>query len=293
MSALWVFVSAGASVGANICSAACQPEVVASMPAGGSMRRMAVAAMACPPPTLVIQVSLATGFGAAVTTGLSLVPSGSSGSGPRESLTLVDAKSSGGHFNPAVSLSLAARRFMTPMRLLTYISAQLVGAVVGAALWMGIVSKECYSSAFTHGTVLIEPLGSQILLHCMLTLTIALVHLWAHERLMSMATPILIGFTYVAITLVGSQMLGGEVPNMLRTFGLSVVGIGSWHRFPAVAIGSACGGLAAALLDVLLFGRRLWHGPVSSSPRHEAERGDDGRMPDVEGDNSSDASSCD
>mmetsp|Transcript_53172 Transcript_53172/g.171469 ORF Transcript_53172/g.171469 Transcript_53172/m.171469 type:complete len:221 (+) Transcript_53172:548-1210(+) len=63
---------------------------------------------------------------------------------------------------------------MTPMRLLTYISAQLVGAVVGAALWMGIISKECYSSAFTHGTVLIEPLGSQILLHCMLTLTIAL-----------------------------------------------------------------------------------------------------------------------
>mmetsp|Transcript_53172 Transcript_53172/g.171470 ORF Transcript_53172/g.171470 Transcript_53172/m.171470 type:complete len:160 (+) Transcript_53172:616-1095(+) len=120
-----------------------------------------------------------------------------------------------------------------------------------------------------------------------------LVHLWAHERLMSMATPILIGFTYVAITLVGSEMLGGEVPNMLRTFGLSVVGIGSWHRFPAVAIGSACGGLAAALLDVLLFGRRFWHGLLSSSPRHEAERGDDGRMPDVEGDNSSDASSCD
>lgn len=41
---------------------------------------------------------------------------------------------SGAHFNPAVSLVLAARRELTVDRLLLYVGAQLAGAVAGAAV---------------------------------------------------------------------------------------------------------------------------------------------------------------
>merc|ERR1712025_411537 len=87
---------------------------------------------------------------------------------------------------------------------------------------------------------------------------LVLAHLWAHEKAMFMGTPILVGFAYIAATLVGLQMLGDEVPNMLRSFGLASVGAVGWEAAGTSSIGALVGALAAALLDTLVFEEKLW-----------------------------------
>merc|ERR1712232_403691 len=98
----------------------------------------------------------------------------------------------------------------------------------------------------------------RVLLTAILTALLVLTHLWAHERAMFMGTPILVGFAYIAATLVGLQILGNDVPNMLRSFGLAAVGAEGWDAVSAASFGALCGSLAAVLVDALVFEELIW-----------------------------------
>mmetsp|Transcript_60191 Transcript_60191/g.107014 ORF Transcript_60191/g.107014 Transcript_60191/m.107014 type:complete len:125 (-) Transcript_60191:51-425(-) len=96
--------------------------------------------------------------------------------------------------------------------------------------------------------------GPRVLLQTVLSVIIVLVHVWTHERFMNMATPVLLGFAYIAVCLAGLQLLGQDVPNMLRSWSLAVVGIRSWKFVWTSCLGTICGSLVAVCLDWILFG---------------------------------------
>lgn len=262
LSACWVFISVASIVAANWCVPSCKGIAMDKMtPMDGKSTmlvagtRGSAAGMSCPPPTLTIQVSLATGFAAAVVSGLSFSPGGSQNA-ERSAISL--ATTSGGHFNPAVTLGLVARFYMRPHRLVTYILAQLLGAMIAAALLLVAIGGACFVDAYQAVPTSTLPVGSCVLLEAILTMLIVLVHLWAHEKALFMGTPILIGFAYVAASLIGTIMLSNHVPNPLRSFGLAVVGVGSWGQVGVDSVGALCGSLAAALVDMVVFEERIW-----------------------------------
>lgn len=51
------------------------------------------------------------------------------------------ASISGGHYNPAISLTLTITRALAPLLCLYYVIAQLIGAILGAAIFRGSVGN--------------------------------------------------------------------------------------------------------------------------------------------------------
>lgn len=263
-SAVWVLVSVCSVIQANLCAPSCQwPSSLGGMDSKGMM--------ACPPPTLNVQVSLATGFAAAVATGLAF-----KGSSRDAEVSL----SSGGHFNPMVTLGMALSGYVPPRRALSFLAAQLLGGAASAALLLGVApTRRCYEDALSAGSNGQAPWGSQVLLQAALGFLLVLMHLWTHERLMNMAMPVLVGFAYIAACLAGLQILGQDVPNPLRSWSLAVIGIRSWSSAGSCWLGTLCGSLTAVAVDLAIF----------ECHRHEKARG--GRRNDD--DNSEDGSTED
>jgi len=253
-----------------------EPEPSGSMSMGG-MGGMASGSMSmsmCPPPTVVIVEGLIAGFAAAVTMALSYKAAHAGMDGH----TLC----SGGHFNMAVTLGLALRGLVTPLRLLVYAVAQLTGAALGGALLYGSYSHGClwdayHTTAYEQGPLKAD--GHRVLLSAFLSTIVVLVHMWAGQKLGSMACPILIGFTYIAATMMSNAAANQGSFNPLRAFGVASSGGIDWDDGPQWIdwIGSLLGAAAAALLDVLIYEPRLWRcdgaGPVATKevedPRHE------------------------
>lgn len=259
LSFFWVFISVGAALAATTCVAGC--------PASAAMGQHTGKAMPCPPPTFAIQVSLATGFAAAVVSGLSYSPMKSEAQNER---SIPDAITSGAHFNPVVTLSLAARGHISWSRMLTFCSAQLLGSFLAGEALVGIVGKSCFLGSMEVAPKRMISDGPAIGVHAILSAMIALIHIWTHERLQSMATPVMIGFAYIAGCLMQVQLAGHEAPNPLRSFVLSALGAGDGHTTADAWVGSVLGGLAAASVDVLLFSNNpLWHKSNGSNAQGE------------------------
>jgi len=259
---IWVFATIGSQIAVSSCIEACK------VPESDLSSAMADLAGGCKPPTAAIQVSLASGFTAAVTTGIAFLPR-RPGTWQRQSLKVTEANSGGGQLNPVVTLAVGIRGFMRPVQILFYLLAHATGAVIGAFMWKTIVDFECYHEVFTMRKPMVQQLESQLLLHAMLGLPIALVHLWAHQRLLSMGTPVLVGFAYIASTLVGFPLIAGVGGNPLRTVGLVAVGALPAKELVAALIGALLSGLLAAVLDLLIFGRTLWEGRNRKAELHE------------------------
>jgi aquaporin Z len=68
---------------------------------------------------------------------------------------------SGGHINPAVTLSMVLTRNMTPSRGLAYFISQMLGATVGGGILRGAVGKELYNSGIALNPK-ITPFGGMI-----------------------------------------------------------------------------------------------------------------------------------
>lgn len=56
---------------------------------------------------------------------------------PMLTLLLASPQVSGGHINPAVTVSLAVTRHVSPLRAAMFVLAQLGGGIAGAALLYG------------------------------------------------------------------------------------------------------------------------------------------------------------
>jgi MIP family channel proteins len=156
---------------------------------------------------------------------------------------------SGGHLNPAVTLGLAAMRRVTPVTAVAYIAAQLVGAVLGAAVLKALVpgstgSAVMYGAPAVNGTL---SLATAVGVEALLTFVLMSAYygtVIAHDK-----PPVAgfgIGLTWVFALMAGGALTGAAL-NPARAFGPAVVS-GHWVAHIVWWIGPIVGALAAAVV---------------------------------------------
>ena len=224
VTALWVFVSLDSNVSATTCLASCGKLAMAQ----------------CPPPTLNIQVSLATGFAAGVASGFTFQGKAS------------DGGNVGAHFNPTVTLALAIRGVLPRGRAVAFMLAQILASLLAALVVLAISGRECLDDNFHMMEETMAPGGSRLLLEIILSVVIVLVPLWAHERQGLMAVPVLVGFSYIAVSLTGLPQLM-DVPNLLRCFGLLLIGVRNWSMVWPALLSTLIAAPLSVAVDTLLF----------------------------------------
>lgn len=158
---------------------------------------------------------------------------------------------SGGHFNPVVTVAIAALRRIDPLDAAVYILAQLTGGVLGALLARGLLVDE--GRAVDYGAAKISPaLGSAfqgalveaigafvlVLVICAAALGARSVKEWA---------PLVIGTTLGLLVMVLAPLTGGSF-NPARWFGPALAGdsFGSFRDIWPYLAGPLVGALLAA-----------------------------------------------
>jgi glycerol uptake facilitator protein len=162
---------------------------------------------------------------------------------------------SGAHLNPAVTVSLAVVRRFPWSDVPTYVSAQLLGALAGAALIPAIFGGEAVDlgtgqTSIADGTtyvqaIVAEALGTFLLLTAIMALAV-------DRRAPGGWAGLMIGLAVAAAILLIGPLTGGSL-NPARTFGplvVSTIGGGDtfWGDFPAYVIGPILGGVLAVVV---------------------------------------------
>jgi len=158
---------------------------------------------------------------------------------------------SGGHFNPVVTVAVAALRRIDPIDAVVYVLAQLSGGVLGALLAKGLFVDEGRTIDYAAAAVspilgspfqgaIIEALGTfvLVLVICAAALGARSNRDWA---------PLAIGSTLGFIVMVGGPLTGGSF-NPARWFGPALVGdsFGSFGDIWPYLAGPLVGALLAA-----------------------------------------------
>ncbi|MEV4049820.1 aquaporin [Amycolatopsis sp. NPDC049688] len=170
---------------------------------------------------------------------------------------------SGGHFNPTVTVALAARRRFPWREVPAYVVAQLAGGVLGAALvyaTYGDTATAAGLGATTFGSgvgyvqaLAAEAIGAFILVTAVFALAVA-------PTAPKGVAGIGIGLALATQIMVFGPLTGASV-NLARTFGpdtvLALAGQdAAWSQLFAYLAGPLAGGLAAAFLCDYLITRR-------------------------------------
>jgi MIP family channel proteins len=162
---------------------------------------------------------------------------------------------SGGHFNPAVTVSAWVAGKIETGRAGVHIVAQLVGATVGALLLRWVMPEELWRNANLGATTVSGiPSGRAILLEAILTffLVITVFAVAIDDRgVFKSIAGLPIGLVLVFDILVGGPLTGASM-NPARSFGPALVG-GTWTDFWVYVIGPVVGGLIAASVYTFLF----------------------------------------
>jgi MIP family channel proteins len=176
---------------------------------------------------------------------------------------------SGGHFNPAVTISVWVAGKIETARAGVYIIAQLVGATVGAALLRWVMPEQIWRTAHLGATAVNGISTSRaVLLEGILTffLVIVIFAVAIDDRGVFKSVACLpIGLVLGFDILVGGPLTGASM-NPARSFGPALVG-GSWANFWVYVIGPVVGGLVAASVYSFAFLRdREVAAPRSETP---------------------------
>ena len=142
-------------------------------------------------------------------------------------LVVIFRAASGGHFNPAVTLAVAAIKRISPVDALIYMLAQLSGGVLGALLCKGLLVDEGrathYGAAEVTGLLggnfqgsIVEALGAFVLV------LVVLVAVYSKDGQKDWA-PFAYGTTLTFLVMVGGPLTGGSF-NPARWFGPALVG---------------------------------------------------------------------
>jgi aquaporin Z len=166
---------------------------------------------------------------------------------------------SGCHVNPAVSFGAFVAGRMSKEDFITYVIAQIAGALVGAAIlyfilsgkasgWNGGLGQNGYGAKYLGeynmvSAFVFEAVATFLFLVCILGVT--------QKGAPSQFAGLAIGLTLVAIHIVGINVTGVSV-NPARSFGPAVVGMGSnanavsqlWLFIVAPMLGAGVAGLA-------------------------------------------------
>lgn len=172
---------------------------------------------------------------------------------------------SGGHFNPAVTVAVAAVRRIDPVDALIYILAQLSGAVLGALLTKALLVDEGRAghygapqvTALLSGSKLdgfiVEGIGALVLVLAVLAIALG-------TRSEKDWAPFTIGTTLAFIVMVGGPLTGGSF-NPARWFGPALVGNHWGGVWPFVL-----GPLVAAVVGALIFRYVIEAGEQAAPP---------------------------
>ncbi|XP_008313283.1 aquaporin-8a.1 [Cynoglossus semilaevis] len=170
-------------------------------------------------------------------------------------LIVVFAQISGGHLNPAVSLSVCLCGGMQLLLLLPYVVAQLIGGMIGAALAKAVFPPSMYEAAV--GAALhpgTTDLGRATLAELVLTLILTTVvcMVTVNKQTRSSWAPFCIGLSVTANILAGGS-LSGACMNPARAFGPAVAA-NHWEHHWIYWVGPTCGALLTALFIRLMLG---------------------------------------
>ncbi|MCI4366119.1 MAG: aquaporin [Thermoplasmata archaeon] len=180
---------------------------------------------------------------------------------------------SGGHFNPAVTLSMALNRRMPWKDVIPYIVAQLIGALVGIGVVAGVAhgfmpewtasvnaafGSQCYSG---NNAPCNFSMGSVFLLEVALTFVFVLVIqlITRSENGAKNLAPVGIGLTLAVTNLVAIPIDGASI-NPVRSFAPALLTLASGSGAPTWAIDQSwlfwvapiLGGLLAAVVESYL-----------------------------------------
>ncbi|XP_036408023.1 aquaporin-8-like [Megalops cyprinoides] len=164
---------------------------------------------------------------------------------------------SGGHFNPAVSVSVFFIGGLNLVLLVPYVLAQLCGGVIGAALAKAISTPQTYANA-TGAAFSVVRDDAQVLpatiAEMVMTLFLTMVVCMGavNGRTHTILAPLCIGLTVAADILAGGAV-SGACMNPARAFGPALVA-DFWSYHWIYWVGPLCGALLTASFIRLLLG---------------------------------------
>ncbi len=155
---------------------------------------------------------------------------------------------SGGHFNPAVTLAVAALKRISPIDAAIYMLAQLSGAVLGALLTKGLLESAGrathYGAPQVSGLLSGKFAGSVVEAVGTFCLVLVILSSVYSKKNIKDWGPLVIGTTLAFIVMVGGPLTGGSF-NPARWFGPALVG-NSWGGVWPYLVGPIVGSLLAA-----------------------------------------------
>jgi MIP family channel proteins len=157
---------------------------------------------------------------------------------------------SGGHFNPAVTISMLSTKKISPGMGLTYIVSQLAGATIAALLLREVFPQEAWEAAKLGTPALAENIShvQGMLIEAILTFFLVYV-IWGtavDKRGPSQVAGLAIGLTITLDILAGGPLTGASM-NPARTFGPALAG-GYWGAHYVYWIAPIAGGLIAGFI---------------------------------------------
>lgn len=160
---------------------------------------------------------------------------------------------SGGHLNPAVTVSLLIGGYITMFKSLLYIFAQLAGSVLACVLLQVVTNG---SRLPIHSLTRGEPVHAAVMLETIFTF-ILLYSIYAlavdprSKSACKASVPLAIGFLVTAITLYGGAY-GGASMNPARSFGPALMNW-SWENQWVYWLGPLLGGAIAGFVYELMY----------------------------------------
>ncbi|XP_012530580.2 neurogenic protein big brain [Monomorium pharaonis] len=159
-------------------------------------------------------------------------------------ISLIFSHISGGHVNPAVSVSFALCRRISPLRAVLYVAAQCGGGIAGAAMLYGVTIPSSTQTLTALGR-LGGPI-ERLLIEITLSVFIVLAHFAVDSPrslpMISSKASAVLAAAYTAATLVFSPFL-----NPARALGPAFV-MNRWDNHWVYWVGPLSGGAVAALL---------------------------------------------
>ncbi|MBI2872418.1 MAG: MIP family channel protein [Chloroflexi bacterium] len=172
-------------------------------------------------------------------------------------LVAATANISGGHINPAVTFGAMLTKKISIPKGAVYIVAQLVGAVIGAALLAAVIPSADRGVLGSHRLEAGVSPGAGLLAEVVLTFVLVFTVFATAMDPKGLAglAPVAIGLAVLVDHLVGVPLTGASM-NPARSFGPALVS-GTWDTHWLFWVGPAIGGgLAAIAYQVLFMGRR-------------------------------------
>ena len=146
---------------------------------------------------------------------------------------------SGGHFNPAVTIAMVLDKRTTPVDAVSYIIAQVIGAIAAAVVVLLTVSQAAVAAGVTKPNAAVTDVGA-LIIETIFTAIFVTVILTASKRAGNLAA-ILISLTLVAIHFAIANLTGSSV-NPARSIGSALVGgdlTGLWIYIVGPIVGGA------------------------------------------------------